>query len=142
MIQIDLVLESTKLTHCSSPIFFICCLPRILRTVYIRGLANLCCILAERNGFSVGDNNSNKIILFQICGPIFPFQAGIAPDGKIKVTKGLTGFSKRSTTWQNHSTPGAAGKPVSDIFITPWLRCSFNVLFYSKVSDHLSLSPL
>lgn len=63
--------------------------PSVLITVYIRGLSILYCIIAERNGFSAGGNNSNKIILFYNCGLAFPFQAGITLDGKIKVTEGL-----------------------------------------------------
>lgn len=73
----------------------------MLVIVYLRGSSIWYCIIAERNGVSAGANNSNKIILFYICGLAFPLQAGLTPDGKIKVPTGLTDLEKVNSMAQS-----------------------------------------
>ena len=108
MTQIDLALKSKEPTYCSFTISLICFIPSILITAYIRGLSNLYCIIAERNGFAAGDNNSDKVVVFYIFGLAFPLQAGITPDGEIKVKEGLADCVKVNAMAQSCCSQGSS----------------------------------
>ena len=66
----------------------------------------------------------------------------MAPVRNCRVTGRLTDFSGGPHCGPI-TVPVEQGGEVcpSDIFITLWLRCLLNALFYLKVSDHLNLSP-